>query len=143
MPHALPVHINRRLNVMARVALALALVALQLGGLAHVALAEHQLCWEHGEWLESGAHEPTGAASQSHPGGSVSWVVGDAAQAELTQDEHCSVLARLRTTLEPRPAFEIELLQTVELSADPGQVSDASSLVTLYRLAPKQSPPTA
>jgi len=115
----------------------------QLLGWVHLIAVEHARCPEHGEAL----HVKDGAASPAlahalHAGDAHTESSVDAAPPELHADDHCSWLAERRDArLAPAiAAVSLPLAEAPRLPALAPPPCASSAL--LYRLAPKQSPPT-
>jgi len=115
-------------------ALAVLLLVLgQLGALAHLAATRHVTCAEHGEELETARlADALHDCGDSHLVG-VTGSAGDHADCEIARALHHG-----GTRVE---AVVVNSTVAVALTADPPRVRTASAAVTLYRIAPKTSPP--
>lgn len=128
----------RRLRPWAVVTAAI-LVAGELAAFAHLAFARHVTCPEHGELLDLGDAEGTTHASSNIP------TAGETPASTDTHEHHgCALLPRggERASIggpAPRPA----ILDQTRPALFACERDRRSSLIALYRLAPKNSPPLA
>ena len=120
--------------------LSLFLVALHLGGLAHLALERHGVCWEHGTVTELGAS--TGPVSPSPRETAPGLHAGTASGLEDADGHHhCPVQASRRNWGGPPSVALFALAAGPALTAVPTCTSSPRADSALLRRAPKQSPP--
>lgn len=135
------VHEQRRL---ASLALAALCVLGQLSGIFHLALVQHVVCPQHGDLVHADElHTEVAAVQSPQLAGlrSVSGVRGGETGVGSHQHDHCLLYAHRR-----EPAFFrtargsfFAAARSVQFDSWPGLVSRATS--SLFRIAPKQSPP--
>jgi len=113
----------------------------QVADSLHVALVEHEICAEHGEWSHGDSHLSEGDVARQRNGVSIS-SRGAADSAHDAAHEHCSCLSDPRLF-----AWVTQPPRVVGFAADGGLLAARAYSVELsradvYRLAPKTSPPS-
>jgi hypothetical protein len=118
------------------------LLAIQALNLAHLILAPHAVCAEHGETIEANASvsRASGAARAHDPRRSAI----DAGSEEETDHNHCDIAVQCRTAR----AIAISIAALAQPGSEPAVAGTFASPASLasnatYRLAPKTSPPSA
>lgn len=126
-------------------ALALLTAASPVIGSLHEASVRHVACPEDGELIEAAAQAPHehAPASIGAPAIFAERDPADAGGSGRTH-EHCAILAQaqLRARPQTRPVFAVTASPALNAAPSPGDAPRFRSL-TLYRLAPKASPPLA
>jgi hypothetical protein len=118
-------------------ALACVLAGLQLGAFFHVAVGEHVLCAEHGEWVD--AHSDASPDAVVAHAGEEAQVRAGAALAAAGEHQHCSAFFHRRGSTPPGSArAEAPIVQSCD--AVGAVVAFAPHRSVLF-VAPKQSPP--
>lgn len=117
----------------------------QLSTVGHLALVEHHVCAEHGEWSHPGASPLGGEKSDAHATGARNEHESSEGSEKETghgEHEHCSCIAEKQSF--PAPAsLHVEHAVT-ELGAPPRPSiveADEPSRQSVYLYAPKTSPP--
>jgi len=114
------------------------LVALQLGGVAHFLLVQHETCPEHGE-LVHGRHNHQLGPSASPS--STSGVRESAASPGESEHSHCLVSLHQRTRALSAPVQEILHLVMGEVQPALRALEAPPPSVPVLSVAPKGSPP--
>lgn len=121
--------------------LSILLVGVQLLGLAHLALARHGFCWEHGTFTELAAGRVVTAASAAGSTASGLNSGQSGTHVEDVEDRACPVQASRRHWVSPPEVSALALFLGPELgngmAAEPSSRADDALLLR----APKQSPP--
>jgi hypothetical protein len=133
-----------RLSIRVQAALtALAFVLSSLIGLIHEATTRHVLCAEHGELMHGDPAVASQAANRAMtraPGRDST--VHDAAAAAMHRHEHCSLTSTTRASrIAIRPPAIVPAPVAISDVADAARRVIASCGDSLYRTAPKTSPP--
>ena len=118
---------------------AAALVLVQLGGMAHLAVTPHGVCWEHGVVVEQDILPPTALAPAPPAAPGVDPAPGPPVRSDA--HPHCAALWLRRSA---RPGFQSSWplrLARDEVAAPGAQASVALSGLWALRNAPKHSPP--
>jgi hypothetical protein len=115
---------------------------IQLVATAHLVVARHEVCAEHGEVIHAGDHhaDPIEATGRAPTTGAA---LREAAPADDHRevDDHCRALTE-RRDITDAPALALPLLAVAARPPAP-PVAAAARATSVYRLAPKNSPPPA
>ena len=106
--------------------LLLVFVGAQLSSLAHQVAEPHQICSAHGDQIHGGTHEAHDAAEETHV-------------APPAGDQHCAIDLFFET--DPRGSLDLSPLASPGPDFSPNP-SGLRLHRTLFRLAPKASPPS-
>ena len=117
---------------------AFALVFASLLGMVHEATTSHVRCAEHGELVDSDRLPATSALA----GPARDTIASAQRSAHASGDVHCLLASALRQSrIAPRPpTVAAAIVQIAELATAPPPAARATS-TSLYRIAPKTSPP--
>lgn len=121
-------------------ALALALVG-QAASLAHLSLARHATCAEHGEWVDVDGGPR--AASASTPRGTQAKLESLNVVAAAHAHDHCQIVAQQRARAFAQPEARTDTAPFAEPAAPLLVAATVVDVRRLLRNAPKHSPPTA
>jgi len=103
--------------------------------LFHEATTRHVRCAEHGELVHGTVETAQGNVAAAYA------PVGDLAGGEAQGHEHCKLACASREASIQPPAFSLIAITLTTHSIEPAVVGVVDSHESLYRTAPKTSPP--